>query len=68
MAASCSHFWLVVVLSPLATCEMLAVCCMIPYKFKGTAIYHQYIKILTCVCLSVCVSVSDGSGMFVGRD
>ena len=27
-------------------------------------IEHQYIKILTCVCLSV----SDGSGMFVGRD
>ena len=26
--------------------------------------YHQYVKILTCVC----VSVSDGSGMFVGRD
>ena len=26
--------------------------------------YDQYIKILTCVCLSV----SDGSGMFVGRD
>ena len=25
---------------------------------------HQYIKILTCVCLSVC----NGSGMFVGRD
>ena len=22
--------------------------------------YHQYIKILTCVCVSVCVSVSDG--------
>ena len=35
---------------------------------------HQYIKILTCVCVcvcvrvSVCLSVHDGSGMFVGRD
>ena len=26
------------------------------------------INTLTCVCVSVCVSVYDGSGMFVGRD
>ena len=53
----------------------LAFCCSAvptsPYMsvmFFTLVVYYQvgnhYIKILTCVCLSV----HDGSGMFVGRD
>ena len=33
-----------------------------------SAVAPRYIKILMCVCVSVGLSVRDGSGMFVGRD
>ena len=37
------------------------------FAFLSSQTLYQYIKILT-VCLCVCLSVCDGSGMFVGWD
>ena len=49
-------------LKPEADLSIPQVCHDVPH-FTCICLY-QYINILTCVC----VSVHDGSGMFVGRD